>query len=89
DLITYWYDDHKTHKRVTVTEHVFDLFAKIIRHIPNKHFKTISYYGLYTAKNHRYSSYYEKLHKLEKIRALMHLMKKTYRVSPIRGKEDE
>ncbi len=29
DLITYWYDDHKTHKRVTVTEHVFDLFAKI------------------------------------------------------------
>ena len=29
DLITYWYDDHKTHKRVTVTEHVFDPFAKI------------------------------------------------------------
>ena len=25
DTITYWYDDHKTNKRITVTEHVFYL----------------------------------------------------------------
>lgn len=45
-LIPYWYDDYKTNKRITITEHVFEFIAKIIRHIPDKNFKTIRYYVL-------------------------------------------
>ncbi len=57
DLITYWYDDHKTNKRITVTEYVFEFIAKIIRHIPDKNFKTIRYYGIYSLKNHKYKNF--------------------------------
>lgn len=70
DLITYWYDDHKTNKRMTVTEHVFEFIAKIIRHIPDKNFKTIRYYGIYSLKNHKYRNFFTKLHKLEEIKKL-------------------
>lgn len=70
DSITYWYDDHKTNKRITITEHIFDFIKKIIIHIPNKNFKTIRYYGLYSAKNHKYSDYFIRLYKLEEIKSL-------------------
>lgn len=51
-LITYWYFDHTTKKQVIVTEHVFSFIAKLIRHIPDRQFKMVRYYGLYCAKNH-------------------------------------
>lgn len=70
DMITYWYDDHKTDTRVIVTEHIFEFIAKIIRHIPDKHFKTIRYYGIYSLKNHRYTDFFVKLHKYEEINKL-------------------
>lgn len=70
DTITYWYDDHKTGKRITITEHVYKFIAKLIRHIPDEQFKTIRYYGLYSAKNHKYQGYFSRLYKLEKIREL-------------------
>lgn len=70
DRITYWYDDHKTNKRITVTEHVFEFIAKIIRHFPDKHFKTIRYYGIYSLKNHRYTDFFIKLHQIEEIQEL-------------------
>lgn len=70
DLITYWYDDHKTNKRITVTEHVFAFIAKIIRYIPDKHFKPIRYYDIYSLKNHRYTDFFVKLHKIKEIQEL-------------------
>lgn len=70
NTITYWYDDHKTNKRITVTEHVYKFIAKLIRHIPDKNFKTIRYYGIYAAKNHKYENHYKKMHQLEKIKEL-------------------
>lgn len=70
DTITYWYDDHKTNKRIIVTEHPFEFIAKLIRHIPNRNFKMIRYYGIYAAKNHKYQSYINKMFKLSEIREL-------------------
>ena len=31
-----------------------EFIAKLIRHIPNRNFKMIRYYGIYAAKNHKY-----------------------------------
>ena len=70
NTISYWYDDHKTKQRIFVTEHVFEFIAKLIRHIPDKNFKMIRYYGLYAAKNHKYQNYYDKMYKVEYIKQL-------------------
>lgn len=34
DVISYWYQDHKTNKKVFVYEHVYEFLAKLIHHIP-------------------------------------------------------
>ncbi len=67
DTISYWYDDHKTGKRINVTEHVYTFIAKLIRHIPDENFKNIRYYGLYAAKNHKYRNNYYLLYNQAKI----------------------
>lgn len=54
-------------KKIVVTEHVFEFIAKLIRHIPDKHFKNIRYYGLYAAKNHKYRNNYYLLYNQVKI----------------------
>ncbi len=33
--------------------HIFEFIARIIRHIPEKGFKTIRYYGFYASKSHK------------------------------------
>lgn len=51
-MIHYYYEDHKTKKRVDVKEHVFNFMKKLILHIPEAQFKMIRYYGLYATSNH-------------------------------------
>lgn len=52
--ITYWYEDHKTGDTVTVTEHVYAFFLKLIQHIPEREFKMVRYYGIYATCEHRH-----------------------------------
>ncbi len=68
ELITYWYDDHTTGKRIEVKEHVYSFIAKLIRHIPDRNFKNVRYYGVYALKNHKYRNAYHLMYKQSIIR---------------------
>lgn len=46
-FITYYFEKHKDSKRVEVTIHVYDFIKLLIKHIPDKHFKIVRYYGIY------------------------------------------
>ncbi len=50
--ISYWYEDHKSHKNISVSEDVFTFFQKLIQHIPEPQFKMVRYYGLYATCEH-------------------------------------
>ena len=52
--VTFWYDRHEDGKRVEETIHVFEFIKRLIKHIPDKNFKVVRYYGLY-AKKHKHS----------------------------------
>ena len=47
-LVTFKYFDKKEKKEKTETIDVMEFIARIIRHIPDRNFKTIRYYGLYS-----------------------------------------
>lgn len=51
ELVTFHYDRHPDHKRITETIPALDFIRKLIQHIPEKHFKMLRYYGIY-AKHH-------------------------------------
>lgn len=51
-LISYYYEDHKTNKRIEVKEHIYSFFLKLIQHIPERQFKMIRYYGIYATCDH-------------------------------------
>lgn len=61
DMVEYYYepheDDHlpdeKKEGQVIVTVHVYEFIKKLIIHIPNREFKTIKYYGLYSSKGRK------------------------------------
>lgn len=53
--VTFYYERHEDNKRVEETIHVFEFIKKLIIHIPDKHFKVVRYYGLYS-KKHKQSS---------------------------------
>ena len=46
----FYYLDHKTKRRVVCELRVFDFIASVVQHIPEKNFKMIRYYGLYSRK---------------------------------------
>lgn len=50
DEIEWFYDDHKTNERIIVKETGLELLKKIIIHIPDRHFRTVRYYGFYHPK---------------------------------------
>lgn len=49
--VTFWFVDHKSEERVFVTKSVFEFIEAIIQHIPDKNFKLIRYYGVYSRKS--------------------------------------
>lgn len=46
--VHYWYEDHRTGKRVDVKAPVFRFLYDILQHIPPKHFRMVGRYGLYS-----------------------------------------
>ena len=52
NYITFWYQRHEDDKYVVVKIHIFDFIGRLIKHIPEKNFKTIRYYGFYSSKSH-------------------------------------
>lgn len=53
NFVTFHYNRHEDDKLIYETVPVIDFIKKLIRHIPEKHFKMVRYYGLYA--RHRQS----------------------------------
>ena len=53
DFISFWYQRHDDDKFVVEKIHIFEFIARLIRHIPDRNFKTIRYYGFYASKKHK------------------------------------
>ncbi len=51
DFVTFWYQRHEDNKLVVEKVHVYDFIKRLIIHIPDEHFKTIRYYGIYSKKH--------------------------------------
>lgn len=52
--VTYYYERHEDGKRVEEKIHVYEFIKLLIKHIPDKNFKVVRYYGIY-AKEHKHS----------------------------------
>lgn len=50
ETVRFWFEDHKSKERVTREMSVFDFIFAVIQHIPEKNFKLIRYYGLYSRR---------------------------------------
>lgn len=50
-MVTFWYERHEDGKRVEETITAEEFIAKLIRHIPDKNFKMVRNYGLYSRNN--------------------------------------
>jgi hypothetical protein len=48
--VTYYYDDHKTGKRIEEKVDVFEFMKRVIIHVADRGFKMIRYYGIYAQK---------------------------------------
>ncbi len=59
DFVTFHYNRHEDEQLVSETLPVLDFMERLIRHIPEKHFKMIRYYGIYA--RHRESD--KKIHR--------------------------
>lgn len=47
DTVTFHYNRHEDNKYIEETLPAMDFIQRLIRHIPEKHFKQVRYYGLY------------------------------------------
>lgn len=52
--VTYYYERHEDGKRIEEKIHVYEFIKLLIKHIPDKNFKVVRYYGIY-AKEHKHS----------------------------------
>ena len=51
--VTFWFLDHKTKAKIFVTKDVMDFIGAVLQHVPEKNFKLIRYYGIYSRKSKR------------------------------------
>lgn len=45
--VSFWFDDRNLHQKVFVTLPTQEFIARIIRHIPDKYFKQVRYFGIF------------------------------------------
>lgn len=45
--VSFWFDDRNLHKKVFVTLSTQEFIARIVRHIPDKYFKQVRYFGIF------------------------------------------
>lgn len=55
--VTFWYQPHGSEDIVTETVSAFEFIKKLIIHIPERNFKMLRFYGLYSVRNKRHSQY--------------------------------
>lgn len=52
--VKYYYERHEDGQRVEETIHAYEFIKRLIKHIPDRNFKVVRYYGLY-AREHKQS----------------------------------
>lgn len=45
--VSFWFDDRNLHEKVFITLQTQEFIARIIRHIPDKYFKQVRYFGIF------------------------------------------
>lgn len=50
DHVIWWYEDHQTKETVYVYDSILSFMKKLIRHIPDEHYKMVRYIGGYATK---------------------------------------
>lgn len=82
--VKFWYEDHKTGKRVDVTMPVFRFLQALLQHIPPKHFRMVGRFGLYSRRSYKKANQVLSLYSFMRTKQLSLLLeskkkKKTYR----------
>ncbi len=52
--VTFWYKDTETKQKITVTMDKFEFVRKLLSHIPEKNFKIVRYFGIYSRRGYRH-----------------------------------
>ncbi|SET17944.1 Putative transposase [Anaerobranca gottschalkii DSM 13577] len=48
EVVRFWYESHEDGKRIEEVLPVLEFIGKLVRHIPDKQFKMVRYYGVYS-----------------------------------------
>jgi len=77
--VVFYYQSHEDGKRVEVELDVYEFIKRVIVHIPEKQFKMVRYYGIYS-RNNRHKNKFIKLVDEKMIEQLRKLRKWKYRI---------
>lgn len=75
-IVHYWYEDHRTGKRVDKKLPVYKFLFELLQHIPPKHFRMVGRYGLYSRKSHRKVQQVLSLYEFMRTKQISFLLKK-------------
>ena len=83
-MVSFWYEDHTTGKRVDVKQSAFRFLYNILQHIPPKHFRMVGRYGLYSRRSYQKANHILSLYSFMRSKQIAMLLdtkrrKKTYR----------
>lgn len=87
--VRFWYQRHEDDKRVEEEIDVEEFIGRIIMHVPERNFKMVRYYGIYS-RNNRYKGKFiqmvkkEVMEQLRKFRKWKWRIEKTYKVDPMK-----
>ncbi|WP_158634049.1 IS91 family transposase [Radiobacillus deserti] len=92
--VHYWYEDHKTGKRVDKRIPVYRFLFEILQHVPPKHFRMVGRFGLYSRRSHHKAQQILSLHAFIRTKQIELLLekktkKKTYRQRMIESFEKD
>ncbi|MFD1038220.1 transposase [Virgibacillus byunsanensis] len=92
--VHYWYEDHRTGKRVEKKASVYKFLFELLQHIPPKHFRMVGRYGLYSRRSHRKAQQILSLHEFMRTKQITLLLqtkrkKKRYRERMIESFEQD
>jgi hypothetical protein len=52
--VIFWYKDTKTKKKITVTMDKFEFIQLLLSHVPDKNFKVVRYFGIYSRRGYKH-----------------------------------
>lgn len=94
EKVHYWYEDHRTGKRIDKQVGVFRFIYEILQHIPPKHFRMVGRYGLYSRRSYHKANQVLSLYAFMRTKQISFLLerkqrKKSYRQRMIEAFEED